>query len=65
MDLKSHKDYDSMSAWQLLDVKIDFDREAAVLEAKIDDVVEIYEAKRAGDIEDDISTNVEGNELGL
>lgn len=73
--------YDEMTAWQLLDVKIDYDNQIQTLKDERQEVIDIYNIKRGrvntgttdtGNetkvkdvVEVQVSTNIEWNYLGL
>lgn len=73
--------YDEMTAWQLLDVKIDYDNQIQTLKDERQEVIDLYNIKRgrvntgttdtgntnkaSEDTKVEVSTNIEWNDLGL
>jgi hypothetical protein len=74
-------DYQEMTAWQLLDIKIDYDNQIQALKDNRQEIINFYNAKRGWVntgttaienetkvkevVEVPVSTNVEWNNLGL
>lgn len=67
-------DLNEMTAWQLLDIKIDYDDQIQQLKDKRQEIIDIYNIKRwrvetwiveTWIAEEPVSTNIEWNNLGL